>query len=129
MKLNWKSVFFLLLIPFHAFAEPGPYFRFIENKNQWAESVDFSTRVPGGTMSIGAGRFTYTLIDYEKLESLHEQSHYRTGNSEDNHGSSSLIDGYSLSVDFIGQILWPKHFHSDNTKHIIIFLKERILLV
>jgi hypothetical protein len=100
MKWNRKGFILLLLIPFYAFSEPGPYFRFIENKNQWPSGIDFSTRVPGGSLSVSAGRFTYSFLDYEKIETLHNRSHsfHETEASDLN----PWIDGYSLSVDFVG---------------------------
>jgi len=97
-----KGVFLLFLIPFNSFAEPGPYFRFIQNKNQWPASVDYATRVPGGTMSLKAGQFTYTLLDYQKLEELHEQSHHGFQEVRTIPEPGQMIDGYTLNVDFIG---------------------------
>src|ERR1043166_3063649 len=101
MKLDWKGISFLLLFPFYAFSEPGPYFRFIENKNQWSPSVDFAARVPGGNVSVSSEGFSYTLLDYEKLEAIHQHSHYRNQNPEID-GSCSWVNGYSLTANFVG---------------------------
>ena len=102
MKLNLKGLVFLLIIPFYAFAEPGPYLRFIENKNQWSSSIDFATRIPGGTMSIKAGQFTYTLLDYLKLDELHGQGHPGFQEVKNSAEQNLLIDGYVVRTDFVG---------------------------
>jgi CHU_C Type IX secretion signal domain/PKD domain len=106
MKRMYSKLFCLLLIIscYTAFSEPGPYFRFIENKSQWPGSIDFVTLVPGGNMAIYPGRFSYTLLDFNKLDQLHERGHEYKGFQEVAFAScpEEMIDGYVVNVDFIG---------------------------
>ncbi len=100
--LTLWGVFLLLFLPFLGFADPNPYFRFIQNKNQWPASVDYVTRVPGGTMSLSAARFSYTLLDHQRLDELHEQSHRGFQEVKTASRVNQMIDGYTVNVDFIG---------------------------
>ena len=72
--------------------------RFIENKNQWPASVDFVSPVPGGRMAVGPASFKYFLIDRDKLESLHHQSHEPDGQSP----ADSQVRGHAVFIDFQG---------------------------
>ena len=53
-----------------AHGRPDPGIKYIENKNQWPDEVDFSARIPGGRMSIQPGRFVYDFIDEGRIEEL-----------------------------------------------------------
>src|SRR5882672_4089853 len=69
----------LLIVFFYGFivtgrAQSSPKIRFIENRNQWSEEVDFGVRVSGGDMFVGPGRFRYYFLDQQKLEELHDRS-------------------------------------------------------
>jgi CHU_C Type IX secretion signal domain/PKD domain len=106
MKYTPLTVFCLLfLASFSAFSEPGPYLRFMENKNQWPAYIDFATRVPGGNMAISPGRFSYALLDFAKMEELHERGHQQhkglpeiifTSEPDD------VINGHVVNVNFVG---------------------------
>jgi hypothetical protein len=72
--------------------------RFVENKGQWSEDVDFVTRVPGGKMVIGAGSFRYFLLDHGKLEALHHQSHEPDGGDVDD----DQVRGHAVYATFEG---------------------------
>jgi hypothetical protein len=61
---------------FNCFCDPTPSIKFIQNKNQWKKGIDFSAQVPGGNLSIGSGKFTYTFLDFNAIEELHEESHH-----------------------------------------------------
>jgi len=74
--------------------------KFIENKNQWPEDVDYSTRVPGGSMFIRAGSFQYFFLDQKKLEEFHERSH-EGWNEHRGSEFDKIVDGIGISVSFI----------------------------
>ena len=56
---------FLVLLSGHVISasDPNPGLRFIENKNQWPSDVQFSADIPGGTMVVRAGGFSYYFVD------------------------------------------------------------------
>jgi hypothetical protein len=108
MVVLTRSVNFLFLIGslFLALAAHGkdsePFMKFIENKNQWPSVVHFSTKIPGGTMALRQGGFSYSFIDGNKIQAIHERSHQHV------HDESSLtehdwsINGHTILVDFLG---------------------------
>lgn len=108
MKLNLKGLILLLAIPLYSFAEPGPYFRFIENKNQWSANIDFAIKVPGGNMFISPGQFSYTLLDIRKLEELHQLSHHEFQEVKSTSAIDETISGYLVNVNFVGANLSSK---------------------
>ena len=83
---------------FGVFFSYGQSIRFIENKNQWPENVDFLSQIPGGRMVIGPGTFRYFFLDYKKLQSLHLQSHEPDGLS----GGDVQVRGHAVFVAFEG---------------------------
>lgn len=54
---------------------PAQPIRFIENKGQWPDNIDFVGNVPGGRMAIASGSIQYILLDQERIEAMHLQSH------------------------------------------------------
>ena len=83
----------------HGRSDPG--IKYIENKNQWPEEVDFSARVPGGRMFVAPGRFVYNFLDEGRIEQLHLHSHSPT-DGEGQSFSDQMINGHTVVVDFIG---------------------------
>jgi hypothetical protein len=49
--------------------------KFIENKGQWNEDIDFQALVPGGRVGVSAGGFSVQLFDLEKMEEHHPEGH------------------------------------------------------
>lgn len=72
--------------------------KFIENKNQWPEDIDFLARIPGGRMAVGDASFRYFFLDGERLDALHQQSH----DSEVSSDPDETIRGHAIFVDFPG---------------------------
>ncbi|HRG11334.1 MAG TPA: PKD domain-containing protein, partial [Cyclobacteriaceae bacterium] len=74
---------------------------FIENKCQWPDAVKFKARIPGGTMQLQPEGFSYTFLDYERLQHLHELGH---GTPNESHGTNfnNTLDGHRVDVSFIG---------------------------
>ncbi|MBL7856347.1 MAG: gliding motility-associated C-terminal domain-containing protein [Cyclobacteriaceae bacterium] len=106
--LKWNREKYLALLPallwghIFLYAQSDPGLAFIENKNQWPTSVDFSARVPGGRMMIEPGKFNYYLVDEKRLEELHEQSHHVPTESGGNIEPAITINGHAVEVTFIG---------------------------
>ncbi|MBX2896231.1 MAG: gliding motility-associated C-terminal domain-containing protein [Cyclobacteriaceae bacterium] len=73
---------------------------FVENKCQWPDAVMFKARIPGGTMQLQSTGFSYTFLDYGRLQHLHELGH---GTPNESYGTNSvaLIDGHRVDVAFI----------------------------
>lgn len=80
-------------------ADPSPPVRFIENKLQWPEAIDYMARVPGGRMAVNATSFKYFFLDYSRLEELHLRSH---GNSDEGPLPDDTVDGHAVFVNFLG---------------------------
>jgi len=74
---------------------------FIENKCQWPDAVKFKARIPGGTMQLQPSGFSYTFLDYERLQHLHDVGH-ATPNESFGTTSQGTIGGHRVDVNFIG---------------------------
>jgi hypothetical protein len=74
---------------------------FIENKCQWPDAVKFSAYIPGGSMQLQSTGFSYTFLDYERLQHLHESGH-GTPNESFGTNSETTIEGHRVDVKFIG---------------------------
>jgi hypothetical protein len=80
-----------------------PGLKFIENKNQWPSQINFSARIPGGSMFVQPGRFSYFLRDEKKMEAIHERTHHGLQNESDiSLAFDTDINNHFVTVDFIG---------------------------
>jgi gliding motility-associated-like protein len=84
-----------------AHGRPDPGIKYIENKNQWPDEIDFSARVPGGRMFIQPGRFVYNFIDEGRLNELHLHTH-SPSDGEAASRKNEKINGHTVVVQFIG---------------------------
>ena len=84
-----------------AHGRPDPGIKYIENKNQWPDEIDFSARVPGGRMFIQPGRFVYSFIDEGRLQELHLGTH-SPSDGELTSSKDEKINGHNVVVQFIG---------------------------
>jgi len=75
--------------------------KFVENKNQWPASVQFSARIPGGNMVLTPGKFSYRFLDHGKLQQLHEQSHHHQENGPQKQ-QAEVVQGHVVDVTFDG---------------------------
>lgn len=81
-------------------AKPPSRIRFIENRNQWSYGTDFVARIPGGSMHVRGGTFSYVLIDERKIDEIHHTTHTASGKEEvRDHG---MVDGVRVNVRFDG---------------------------
>ncbi|MBK7651834.1 MAG: hypothetical protein IPJ20_15420 [Flammeovirgaceae bacterium] len=69
---SWGLLTLFLCAGILSWAGP-PKIKFIENKCQWAESIHFAAKIPGGSMQVKRGGFAYTFIDQDRLTELHER--------------------------------------------------------
>jgi len=73
---------------------------FIENKNQWPDAVHYASRIPGGKMIVGPASFKYFFIDYDKLETLHYNTHQ--AEPDGMAAEDPSIRGHAVFVSFPG---------------------------
>jgi hypothetical protein len=100
----WASIRGNLIIiaqtlSFFAWAGP-PGIKFIENKCQWPAQVQFSAHIPGGSMQLLPTGFTYTFIDQQRLQELHERGHHK--NESALLESDLQIQAHRVQVSFKG---------------------------
>ncbi|MCW5912332.1 MAG: gliding motility-associated C-terminal domain-containing protein [Cyclobacteriaceae bacterium] len=72
---------------------------FIENKCQWPDEVKYKARIPGGTMQLQQAGFSYTFIDQQHLDHMHElghESHNESAQAEIN----LKLNGHRVDVLF-----------------------------
>lgn len=77
-----------------------PKIKFVENKWQWEEAIDFAAKIPGGSMQVKRGGFAYTFIDQDRLTELHERGH--TDAEVSKNDLDLKIQGHQVNVNFIG---------------------------
>jgi hypothetical protein len=96
----------LFLISFGAIGQHNPGLRFIQNKGQWNEDIDFHALVPGGRLGLSAKGFSVLLLDMEEMEHQHLASHsdsYREAINESNGQSATEpLDGHYFQINLLG---------------------------
>jgi hypothetical protein len=93
----------LLLFSFSGLAQDQPLLKFIENKNQWPGTVDYATRIPGGRLFLSPTQFSVYLIDQEKIDHKHLQSHGEISEADGSHlDEDNDIQGHYLQLNFLG---------------------------
>ncbi len=88
----------LLLISIHALGQHDQGLRFIENKGQWNDGIDFQAQVSGGRLGVSAKGFSVLLLDMEEIERRHLASH---GSINESDGQSST----DLSTDTTSKLI------------------------
>ncbi len=102
MILRLKFLILLLVPVVIALAGPGPAFRFIENRNQWPEIIDFSARVPGGNLFIQPDRLRFSFLDERQLQALHEHGHKQLKDAMEPGSLEDCVDGRAIQLIFEG---------------------------
>jgi hypothetical protein len=90
----------LLLISFNAISQNNKSLRFIQNKGQWNEDIDFQAQVPGGRLGVSAKGFSVLLLDMEEMEHRHLAGHEEI--NESNGQATESIDGHYFQINLLG---------------------------
>lgn len=77
--------------------------RFVENKGQWDQPIDFQAQVPGGRVGVSSQGFSVVLFDMEALEHQHMAGHGEI--SEATAIGSESIDGHHFKINLVGSNL------------------------
>lgn len=91
----------LLLISFSALGQNNQALRFIQNKGQWNEEIDFQAQVPGGRVGVSAQGFSILLLDMEAMEHQHLASHGAI-NESNGQSASEPINGHYFRINLLG---------------------------
>src|SRR3990170_7530216 len=97
----------LLLLSVSASGQNIEGLRFIQNKGQWNEEIDFQAQVQGGRVGISAKGFSILLLDMEEMEHRHLASH---GAINESNGQSVVepINGHYFQINLLGSNLQAK---------------------
>lgn len=96
-----RLVLLFLLITFKVIGQNIEGLRFIENKGQWNEGIDFQARVPGGRVGVSANGFSVLLLDLEEMEHQHMAGHAAI-NESDGLPASEPINGHYFRINLLG---------------------------
>jgi hypothetical protein len=92
----------LLLLSYSGLAQNQPLLKFIENKNQWDNPVDYAARIPGGGLFLSATQFSVYLIDQEKLNQKHLHGHDEVSEADGRYMDDDHdIQGHYLQLNFL----------------------------
>jgi hypothetical protein len=80
-------------------ASSQPSVKFIENKNQWDNDIDFVSAIPGGRMVVSAASFKYFFYDYAEADRRHARPYE---DQTDDMSNRPDIRGHALFVTFQG---------------------------
>jgi hypothetical protein len=96
-----RFTFILLFVSFCALSQSNDGLRFIQNKGQWDEKINFQARVPGGRIGVSAKGFSIMLLDMQEMEKRHLATHGPI-NESDGHESSEPINGHYFEITLGG---------------------------
>jgi hypothetical protein len=91
----------LLMVSAKLFGEP-PTIKFIENKCQWPESVQYGAAVQGAFFAVNQGGFSYTFLDTHEVDEQHHQRHQSDGESSMVPDREGVLQGHYITSKFIG---------------------------
>jgi len=91
----------LLLISIKAVSQNSQGLRFIQNKGQWNEGVDFQAQVPGGRVGVSATGFSVLLLDMEEIEHRHLASHAAI-NESNAQSVTEPINAHYFRINLLG---------------------------
>jgi PKD repeat protein len=96
-----RLAFLLLLISFNAISQNDQGLRFIQNKGQWSEDIDFQAKIPGGRLGVSAKGFSVLLLDLEEMEHRHLASHSPM-NESNGQSAAEPINGHYFQINLLG---------------------------
>ena len=91
----------LLLISYTAFSQDNQGLRFIQNKGQWNEEIDFQAQIPGGRLGVSAKGFSILLLDMEEMEHRHLASHEAI-NESNGQSTTDPLNGHYFQINLLG---------------------------
>lgn len=80
----------------------SPQVKFIENKCQWPEQVQFAASVQNVWFSIDPGGFSYTFFDRSEAAKYHHQSHEDDQELSSVPDTDIMITGHRVTTTFMG---------------------------
>ena len=93
----------LLFLSFSGLAQIVPALKFIENKNQWPNTVDYAARIPGGRLFLSPGQFSVYLIDQNKLDQKHLHAQGEVSEADGSYADEDDdIQGHYFQINFLG---------------------------
>lgn len=102
-----RLTFFLLFSSLTTVAQNNAGLRFIQNKGQWNDGIDFQAQVPGGRVGVSAIGFSVLLLDMQQLEKQHMATHGAI-NEWDGQESHESVNGHYFQINLIGSNLKAK---------------------
>ncbi len=94
-------VIFFLFISLQVFSQKDQNLRFIENKGQWNEQIDFQAMVPGGRLGVSATGFHVQLLDMDKMDELHMEGHEAISEATGRH-IEEPINAHYFQINLVG---------------------------
>jgi hypothetical protein len=91
----------LFWISFNAIGQNDQALRFIQNKGQWNEGIDFQAQVPGGRLGVSAKGFSVVLLDMEELERRHLAGH-GVINESTGQPATEPVNGHYFTINLLG---------------------------
>ena len=89
------------MISFSAIGQDIQGLRFIQNKGQWNEEIDFQAQVPGGRLGVSAKGFSVLLLDMEEMEHRHLAGHEAI-NESNGQSTTEPINGHYFQINLLG---------------------------
>src|SRR5690606_10059115 len=95
-----RLAYLLVFISFTAIGQDIPGLRFVQNKGQWNNDIDFQARVPGGRVGVSANSFWVQLLDMDEMERQHMAGH---GAVEESTGSlaAQSLNGHYFKINLL----------------------------
>lgn len=96
-----RLAFLLLLISINVAGQNIHGLRFIQNKGQWNDDIDFQASVPGGRVGVSPTGFSIMLLDLEAMEHQHLATH---GHINESNGlaATESVSGHYFKINLIG---------------------------
>jgi hypothetical protein len=91
----------LLLVSITAIGQNTQGLRFVQNKGQWNEDIDFQAQVPGGRLGVSAKGFSVLLLDMEEMEHRHLANHEAI-NESNGQPLTEPINGHYFQINLLG---------------------------
>lgn len=75
--------------------------RFVQNKGQWDQHIDFQAQVPGGRVGVSPDGFSIVLLDMEEMEHRHLASHGEVSEAT-GLAADEPVNGHYFNINLIG---------------------------